>query len=86
MAHQRISTTPRIVGRPLFGEKGSLDAAEAEKLKWEIQEALRALSAGGNQAQVDLQTVEDVVVALAGTSSLQDPPEAPLHPFLLSGA
>lgn len=87
MAHQRIAgNPPRLVGKPLDGEPQTAKSAEAERVKQELEQFLLNLSLGSDQAQVDLQVLEDLVVAALGVETVEDIDPAGLHLFHLCGS
>ena len=67
---------PRLVGKPLEGEKGTPEYDRAELLKLEIQRYLQRLGDASDQAQLDIDGL------LNGTSGST---AQTLHPFLLFG-
>lgn len=98
MAHKRtLGQRPRLVGKPFAGqpkvgskEYEALDPdsiGAAERLKGELQRFLDILEAASNQSQVDIEALEQLLLAQAGLEELPkvfDP--AGLHPFLVMGA
>lgn len=77
MAKRLVSEGPRIVNRPLDGDKGSDIGGQAEKLKLEIQLFLESLGEASNEANTDIAIIK---------KSLGNTTQSGLHLFLLCGA